>query len=233
VSAAIPTVQRDFNRSSTATIDVIQSAVAPIPTETNDASVQAAPESLAQMAKESQAGDTEATRRLLHALAPIVRRTCRGVLGADHPDIEDALQDSLVEIVDALPQYRFEGKFLHYVTKISLRVAIAAKRRSAARSKQLDTLDAVDAWDLAHSPAGAIELERAALVRQFVDELPRVQAEAITLRVVLGFSMEETAAIAGVSMNTVKTRIRLGKSALRRRFQQNSRARAIFGRIGR
>jgi RNA polymerase sigma-70 factor (ECF subfamily) len=233
VCAAIPTVERDFNRSSTALFGVADSAVAQIPEDPKGVSPEPAPVLLARMAKESLEGDTEAARRLLHALAPIVRRTCRGVLGANHPDIEDALQDSLVEIVNALPNYRVEGKFLHYVTKISLRIAIAAKRRSAARSRHLDPLDVAKGWDLAHSASSIIELERAALVRQFVDELPRVQAEAITLRVVLGFSMDETASIVGVSMNTIKTRIRLGKSALRRRFQQNSRARAIFGRIGR
>jgi RNA polymerase sigma-70 factor (ECF subfamily) len=206
--------------------------MAQMPDGPNEPSARPVQEALARMAKDASAGDTEAARMLLHTLAPIVRRTCRGVLGSNHPDIEDALQDSLVEIMDALPNYRFEGKFLHYVTKISLRVAIAAKRRSAARSRNLDPLDAVQPGHVAHSPAGAVELERAALIRQFVDELPRAQAEAITLRVVLGFTLEETAAIAGVPMNTVKTRIRLGKSALRRRFQQNSRARAIFGRFG-
>ena len=210
------------------------SAVGPIRSESTDTPAQPSADFLARAAKEALAGDTESARRLLHALAPTVRRTCRGVLGADHPDLEDALQDSLVEIIDALPNYRFEGKFLHYVTKITLRVAIATKRRSAARSRHLDPLDNTPAWELADSPGGdALEFERAALVRQFVDELPRAQAEAITLRVVLGFSMEETAAITGVSMNTIKTRIRLGKTALRRRFQQNSRARAIFGRMSR
>jgi RNA polymerase sigma-70 factor (ECF subfamily) len=226
-------VQRDFNRRSTVLFGVSRSTAAQVSEESKEVAAHPTPESLTRMAKEALAGDTESARRLLHALAPIVRRTCRGVLGAHHPDIEDALQDSLVEIMNALPNYRFEGKFLHYATKIGLRIAVAAKRRSAARSRHLDPLDDAHGFSLAHSPNTAIELERAALVRQFVDELPRAQAEAITLRVVLGFSMEETAAIAGVSMNTIKTRIRLGKSALRRRFQQNSRARAIFGRIGR
>jgi RNA polymerase sigma-70 factor (ECF subfamily) len=42
-----------------------------------------------------------------------------------------------------------------------------------------------------------------------------IQAETLIMRIVLGFSVEEIAASTDVSVNTVKTRLRLGKNALR------------------
>ena len=60
------------------------------------------------------------------------------------------------------------------------------------------------------------EIERAEVMRDLIRRLRPIQAETLVLRAVLGFSMEEIASLTEVSVNTVKTRLRLGKNALRR-----------------
>jgi len=52
-------------------------------------------------------------------------------------------------------------------------------------------------------------------MRDLIRRLRPVQAETLVLRVVLGFSVEEIALSTEVSVNTVKTRLRLGKKTLR------------------
>ena len=152
----------------------------------------------------------------MRSLEPAVTRTCRGVLGAAHAELEDAVQDCLLEVLRALPNYRFQGDFLHYANKISLRVALLARRRSAERTQRFHALEA---FITEPAPAAATELERARLLRRALRRLPRAQAEALSLHFVLGFSVDEAAALTGVSPNTVKTRIRLGKRRLLRRLQ--------------
>jgi RNA polymerase sigma-70 factor, ECF subfamily len=162
--------------------------------------------------------DLQPLEALIRCLGPAVRRTCLGVLGGAHADLEDAVQDCLLEVLRALPNYRFQGDFLHYANKISLRVAILTKRRSTERRVRFDTLDAVDAFDSDRPPAG-IELDRARQLRRVLRRLPGAQAEALSLHFVLGFSVDEAAALTQVSPNTVKTRIRLGKRRLLRKLR--------------
>ena len=135
------------------------------------------------------------------------------MLGARHPDLEDAVQDCLLEVLRALPNYRFQGDFLHYANKISLRVALSTRRRSAEREKRFDSLDTFIAEP---APVPTAELDRARQLRRGLRRLPRAQAEALSLHFVLGFSVDEAAALTKVSPNTVKTRIRLGKQRLLR-----------------
>jgi RNA polymerase sigma-70 factor (ECF subfamily) len=166
---------------------------------------------LAESAQNSS--DIREVASLAQGLLPGLRRTCRGVLGAHHPDLEDAVQDCLVEVLRALPNYRFQGDFLHYANKISLRVALSTRRRSAERQKRCDSLDAFIAEP---APAPTVELDRARQLRRGLRRLPPAQAEALSLHFVLGFSVDEAAALTKVSPNTVKTRIRLGKQRLLR-----------------
>jgi RNA polymerase sigma-70 factor (ECF subfamily) len=176
------------------------------------------------MAKEAIGKDPGAVRRFLTRIAPTIRRVCRGAMGRDHPDLEDAIQDCLFETMRALPRYRFEGNVIHYVAKISIRLAIAARRRGTARSGKLQALDEQPpAADLQHESSGA-GIEISELVRQIVSNLSRNQAETLILRMLLGFSIEEIASITAVPINTVKTRLRLGKKTLRRRLEHQAHA---------
>ena len=113
--------------------------------------VDGAPETEARdLAKETElddraraalGGDPTALRSFLGAVVPIVRRVCRGVMGPDNPELEDAIQDCLIEVARALPQFRFEGRASHYVTKIAMRRAIACRQRARALSQQRSTLE--------------------------------------------------------------------------------------------
>lgn len=164
----------------------------------------------------AQAGEGDAIRRFLEGIATIVRRTCRAVLGADHPDLDDTMQESLLASVKALPQYRHDGDIRHYVTRITLRLAILARRRSATHWRRHNPLDMNQAAPSSSASGEGWSNEELDLVWRILDTLPCVQSEALLMRVVLGFSVEEIATKTGVSPNTVKTRLRLGKNALRR-----------------
>jgi RNA polymerase sigma factor (sigma-70 family) len=128
--------------------------------------------------------------------------------------LEDAIQDCLIDVVRALPQFRFEADVTHYVTKIVLRRAIALRERAKARYKQQHPVAELHALPVVPFDE-AIEA-RANLVRNLLDELNQAQATVLRLRLMLGHSIGEIASITGVSVNTVKTRLRLGKKQLRR-----------------
>lgn len=187
-----------------------------------EAQDRARQEALDHRAREALDGDPSALRDFLRAVAPLVRRICRGVMGRDNPELEDAIQDCLIDIARSLPHFRFEGSAAHYVTKIALRRAIASRDRARARAKQHAALDpshvAVGSVDRTHG--GHVEL-----VRALLDDLNEAQAQALILRTMLGHSMEEIAGMTGVSVNTVKTRLRLAKVQLRRWLERSGEGR--------
>ncbi len=63
---------------------------------------------------------------------------------------------------------------------------------------------------------------RKELLRSLLDNLPDEQAEALAMRVVLGWSIKEIAAHSGAPLNTVRSRLRLAKEALKSRIEENS-----------
>lgn len=172
-------------------------------------------DALVALVRAAQAGSTDGLRQFLVAVAPAVRRTCRGVLGGDHADLEDTIQDSLFAAVKALPHYRFDGDVRRYVGTIALRMAISARRRSADRRRRHASIEVHQIEASTSGEATDSLVDGMVLVRRILDELGRVQSEALLMRMILGLSIEEIAAKTGVSPNTVKTRLRRGKNTLR------------------
>lgn len=185
------------------------------PSGTSDAALD-------DLARAAAGGDRVALRDFLRRVVPFVRRISRGIMGREHSELEDAIQESLVDVARALPKFRFESSVTHYVTKIAMRRAIAARQRARRRSKQQAALDPgalpVAAYD-------AVPDARASLLRKLLDDLHEAQATALLLRVMLGYSIDEIASITGVSVNTVKTRLRLGKHQLRRWLERRGERR--------
>jgi len=176
---------------------------------------KADPAHLDGLARDALTQDPEAVRRFLLAIAPAIWRACRGVMGSRHSDIEDTIQDCFVDVTRGLPSYRFEGNLLGFITTIAVRRALACRRRSAARFRILQLLD--DLYDEAPvADANIGEIERAEVMRDLIRRIRPIQAETLVMRVVLGFTVEEIALATEVSVNTVKTRLRLGKNTLRK-----------------
>ena len=66
-----------------------------------------------------------------------------------------------------------------------------------------------------HDDAGTAAYQRRC-VRDLLARLPHDQAEVLALHVVLGHSLPEVSQSTSIPLNTVKSRLRLAKQALRR-----------------
>ena len=166
-------------------------------------------------------GDLAATQELLAYVWPTLTRVAAGVLGARHAELDDAVQQSMIALVRALPAFRGECHPAGYASRITLRVALRVRRnfkRDAVRREALEQLGAGE--DGACADTGeALGSRRRELLRELLEDLPEEQAEALTLRVVMGWSLEEVARASGAPVNTVRSRVRLAKEALRARIE--------------
>jgi RNA polymerase sigma factor (sigma-70 family) len=173
-------------------------------------------EAALELARMASAGDARATRRLLEQVAPRVVGAARAVMGRGHPELEDAVQLALIGFVQALSSFRGECDPAQFAARIAVRTAGATRRRARARSGHQDPSVDLSAIEASTPEAGGAR--RREVLRRLLDDLADEQSEALALRVVLGWSLDEIAAATGAPMNTVRSRLRLAKEALRRRI---------------
>jgi RNA polymerase sigma factor (sigma-70 family) len=199
--------------------------------------LESPPDELAGLVRAAAAGDPDAAGTLVMHLGGSMLTIVRRVLGQRNPDVDDVAQDAVIALLGALPKFRNECGVTHFAHRIALLTALAALRRARLRLRWTDTIDQeieerggereldllVDDDDVASPLATTVSARRRALVRQLLDELPDVIAEALALHFILGYTVDEIAEAAEISPNTVWSRLRLGKQALRRKLEGDSR----------
>lgn len=179
------------------------------------------------LAMQARDGDPAAVQRLVLLVAPVVVRSVRLVLGPKSADHEDATQQALMAFVLSLPTFRGDCHPSGYASRIAVHTALSWRRRLARSRAVACEADAIAAaserqWP-AHDDAGAAAYQRRC-VRDLLDRLPAEQAEIMALHVVLGYSLPEVARSTAVPLNTVKSRLRLAKQALRRQLESECAA---------
>lgn len=176
---------------------------------------------LTALARLAGSGDPAATRRFLDRVWPTLSRVVNGVLGAGHPEVDDVIQQSLIAVLQALSAFRGECHPAGYASRIALHVALRARRNAALRRTRSQSLAQISAANPdAHWPGCDVSAERRKrALRDFLGDLPEEQADALALRVMLGWSLEDVAQATGAPLNTVRSRVRLAKEALRRRIE--------------
>jgi RNA polymerase sigma-70 factor (ECF subfamily) len=173
------------------------------------------------LARRAGSGDSVATAKLLRMVAPRISRVVRAILGPGHPDVDDAVQLSLIGLVHALPAFRGECDPAGYATTIAVRTAIGMRKKVKLQRSRVDAEAETDGL-VAHGPTPgerADSEKRKRLLRELLSELPEEQAETLAMRVVLGWSREEIAEYSGAPVNTVRSRMRLAKEALKKRIE--------------
>jgi RNA polymerase sigma factor (sigma-70 family) len=182
----------------------------------------AGPERLTPVVLRAQAGDPAAIGQVVGELSPAVLRAVAALLGREHPDVEDLAQDVLLAVVAALPDFRGDSTLLHFAVRIAARQSVRVRRRTRSVVGWLERF-----WRGEHpvrqTPSSAHEEMRGerqrTLLRLLLSELPDAQAEALALRVVFGHSIDEISRITHTPFNTVRSRLRLAKEALRQRIE--------------
>lgn len=178
---------------------------------------------LAELARRAGSGDRASCSLLLRKLGPALLRTVRRMIGSA-PELDDVLQESMLGVLAALPAFRGESSVERYAIRIAVRTTIASRKRARERRGKLDEhvrehepLEAT-----VSTPAEeALAARRRAVLRELLSELPEAQAETMALRVVLDYSLEEVAEATGAPINTVRSRMRLAREALRARIESD------------
>jgi len=183
----------------------------------------------AALAAVAASGDREATEQLLRLLTPRIYAVGRSLFGANHGDLDDVAQESLLAFFRALPRFEHRSTVLHFATRIAVRTCLAHRKRARRHEVQRAPEDALDA-ESADAPRTHLDEaahHRREAVRALLEALPDVQAEALALRICLGLSLAQVAAATDTPQNTVRSRLRLARQALLRRVEAEPELRAL------
>lgn len=163
----------------------------------------------------ARAGDEGAWRMLFRRYhSPLVRMTA--LITGSMDAARDLTQECFLRLIRAAVPHR-EGSFRSYVTTIAYRLALKEKARSGKFAPA--------GWDdvAGNSPTPydhAVTAERAAAVEAVVRSLPAEQRDILALRFYGGHSYDEIAAITGIPLGTVKSRIFHAVRTCRRKFSE-------------
>lgn len=151
-----------------------------------------------------------AWRELDARIRPFVARRVRS-----SSDVDDVVQDVFLRMQRALPGLREEERFGPWVYRIA-RSAIADHHRVVARHPIAESDAPEEEVPPPGSPReGDAESELATYVATFIAMLEPPYREALTLTELRGLSQKEAAAMLGISVSGMKSRVQRGRHLLR------------------
>ncbi|TDV42261.1 RNA polymerase sigma factor [Actinophytocola oryzae] len=174
---------------------------------------------LSATVRAARRGDEEAFRLLYREVQPGLLRYLRGLVGED---AEDLASETWLQIARDIHSFRDEGAgFRGWAATIARHRALDHVRRNQRRPQPglpVDVLaDLPSAQDTADE---AIGLAATNATIAFVATLPRDQAEAVLLRVVMGLDAKAAAKVMGKRTGAVRTAAWRGLRTLAERLER-------------
>jgi RNA polymerase sigma-70 factor (ECF subfamily) len=133
-------------------------------------------------------------------------------MGVPQSQIDDASQDVFVIVHRRLGDFEGRSTLKTWVAGIAIRVASDYRRKKRRRGMEME----IDESIIDPRPGPLEQASRAearAIVDQILDELDVKQREVFVLMELEGLSAPEVADVLSVNLNTVYSRLRLGRRA--------------------
>lgn len=135
----------------------------------------------------------------------------------EEDDRQDLIQEIMIQIWKSLPGYNEQYKLSTWLYRISLNVAISSYRKASARSRKQAGLK--DEMAALISEQKSDQEQQLRLLEQLIHELKEID-KALMLLYLEDKSHADIAAIMGISVSNVGTKISRIKDKLKTRFSQ-------------
>lgn len=183
-----------------------------------------------ELVRRAQAGEDAAFAELVHRHESRVYTLALKIV-RNPADAEDVLQETFINALHGLESFRGDATFSTWLYRIAYNASLM-KLRKASSSVSLD--EAIESeeselprelTDWTHEPESALlNRELQAEMQAAVDTLSTPLRSVFVLRDMDGLSTEETAAVLGVSVEVVKTRLHRARMILRNRLSDYYRS---------
>lgn len=165
-------------------------------------------------------GDDGAFRTLMERHEQTVAVTVVAMMGRTS-EVDDVMQDVFIQFYRSLDRFRGDASVRTYLKRIAVNRALdALRRRKRFLGRFLSRDD--ETISLVETASGTPPLEqdeRDRLVHQAIATLPPKYRAVVTLRLIDGFSTEETAQMLGIPYGTVLSRLSRANQKLKHFLQ--------------
>lgn len=167
-----------------------------------------------ELVKKAKAGDLTAFEALVKRYEPRVAATVIGMLG--HCQVADDVgQEVFVRLYKYLKSFREDASLATYLTRIAINLSL----NELKRRKRRQLLFGDSEGDLTGTD-GALEesieqRENQRLVQQAIQRLEPAFRSVVVLRLIEGYSTEETARLLNIPLGTVLSRLSRAQKKLR------------------
>ena len=148
-----------------------------------------------------------------------VWRTLR-YLRVPEADLADASQEVFLVVFRRLPEFRGQARLSTWIYEICLRIALASKRRAAAR-KELPLGELPERVN-DDAPPDSDRVRARQVLAAALEQLPDEQRAVIVLHEIEELSMRRVAAILGCPLFTAYSRHRLARKRLKQLLAEGS-----------
>lgn len=188
----------------------------------------AADDRLAPLVVAAREGDAAATNELLREIFPAIVSYCRARITWATPGYaaaDDVAQEICLAVVTGLPKYQEQGyPFMAFVYGIAAH-KVADAKRNAFRHPNDVLDDSADILDEGEGPETlALHNESSAEVEDLLNTLSPSAREIIRLRVIVGMSAAETAAVLQSTPGAVRVAQYRALAKLRKEYDRRRRA---------
>jgi RNA polymerase sigma-70 factor (ECF subfamily) len=159
-------------------------------------------------------GDDDAFKELVVRYEPLVARTVIGMLG-NCAEAEDVGQETFIRFYKALSRFRGESSLGTYLTRIAMNLSLNELKRRKRRLLRFAGKPVEEYHDIADEKRERgqdVDKER---VWMAIGELEEKYRSVVVLRLIDGYSTEETARILDIPLGTVLSRLSRGQKKLR------------------
>lgn len=167
-----------------------------------------------ELIKASCNGDGAAFRRLVEKYEGIVAATAIGMLGHNRL-AEDVGQETFIRFYKALPRFRGDSTVATYLTRIAINLCLNEIKRNKRRDRFFLNTDDYENYDLADPGQRDANDDNSALIMQAIRDLPPKYRAVVVLRLLDGYSSQETADILELPLGTMLSRLSRAQQKLR------------------
>jgi len=159
-------------------------------------------------------GNTSLYKEIIHKYEGLVAATITGMIGMCS-EVDDIGQEVFIRFYKAIPNFRGDSSIGTYITRIAINLSLNELKRRKRRDQIFSNSENNSAETIGVSKNEGYKEDRD-LVRQAIQKLEPKFRSVITLRLIDGYSTEETSEILNVPLGTILSRLARAQQKLKK-----------------
>ena len=159
-------------------------------------------------------GDDGAFEQIVRRYEHVVAATVIGMLG-NCPEADDVGQEAFIRLYRSLTRFRGESSLKTYLTRIAINLSLNELKRRKRKLSLFSRKPVEEFHDLPAQGNQTVQRDNQEMVRWAIGKLDPKFRSVIVLRLIDGYSTQETASILDIPMGTVLSRLARAQNKLR------------------